>query len=54
MESHYQPLYHFIARSKSITVIVENSINPSCGASLIIPFVVRPLPMINLNLDDGG
>lgn len=41
----------FITTTQNITVVVENSLNPACSASLIIPFVVHPLPLINLNLD---
>ena len=41
----------FITATKNITVVVENSNKPVCSASLIIPFVVRPLPIINLNFD---
>ncbi|MCL6462731.1 MAG: T9SS type B sorting domain-containing protein, partial [Flavobacterium micromati] len=41
----------FVTATQNISVIVENSVNPTCSASLIIPFIVRPLPIINLNLD---
>ena len=39
----------FITGTQNVKVIVENPINTSCTASLIIPFVVNPLPNINLN-----
>jgi gliding motility-associated-like protein len=41
----------FVTATQNISVIVENSVNPTCSASLIIPFIVRPLPVINLNFD---
>ncbi|SHH03408.1 gliding motility-associated C-terminal domain-containing protein [Flavobacterium micromati] len=41
----------FVTATQNISVVVENSINPTCSASLILPFIVRPLPVINLNLD---
>jgi gliding motility-associated-like protein len=41
----------FVTATQNISVIVENSINANCTASLIIPFTVNPLPIINLNLD---
>ena len=43
----------FITGTQNVKAIVENLINPSCSASLIIPFVVNPLPNINLNTDGG-
>ena len=39
----------FITGTQNITVIVENPINTSCSAKVILPFTVNPLPNINLN-----
>ena len=39
----------FNTRTQNIKVVVENQINTTCNASIIIPFVVLPLPNINLN-----
>ncbi len=39
----------FVTMTQNVTVIVENPINTTCIATLIIPFVVNPLPNINLN-----
>ena len=39
----------FITGTQNIKVIVENPINTICSATLTIPFVVNPLPNINLN-----
>ncbi|MEC5164704.1 gliding motility-associated-like protein [Flavobacterium sp. PL11] len=41
----------FITNTQNITAVVENSINPSCKATIIIPFIVNPLPAINLNIN---
>ncbi|TDE07638.1 T9SS type B sorting domain-containing protein [Flavobacterium sandaracinum] len=41
----------FFSNTQDITAIVENTINSNCTASVIIPFIVHPLPPINLNLD---
>ena len=38
----------FLTASQNITAVVENPINKTCPASLIIPFVVKPTPKINL------
>ncbi|NDP28219.1 MAG: T9SS type B sorting domain-containing protein [Flavobacterium sp.] len=39
----------FVTGTQNVKVIVENPINATCTASTIIPFVVNPLPNINLN-----
>jgi gliding motility-associated-like protein len=39
----------FVTETQNVTVIVENPINASCTATLILPFIVNPLPKINLN-----
>ena len=39
----------FITISQNITVEIENTINPTCKASMTIPFIVNPLPPIQLN-----
>ena len=39
----------FISDTQNITAIVENSNNPNCSASVILSFIVNPLPRINLN-----
>ncbi|SHG95398.1 gliding motility-associated C-terminal domain-containing protein [Flavobacterium fluvii] len=39
----------FITGTQNVTVVVENPINTTCKASQIIPFIVNPLPNINLN-----
>ncbi|SDH75022.1 gliding motility-associated C-terminal domain-containing protein [Flavobacterium omnivorum] len=41
----------FFSSTQDITATVENTINSNCTASVIIPFIVNPLPPINLNLD---
>ncbi|WP_418263458.1 T9SS type B sorting domain-containing protein [Flavobacterium faecale] len=41
----------FITSSQNITVKVENPINPNCTAVITIPFIVHPLPKININID---
>jgi gliding motility-associated-like protein len=41
----------FFSNTQDITAIVDNTINSNCTASVIIPFIVNPLPPINLNLD---
>lgn len=41
----------FTTKTQDVKVIVENPINTSCTTSVIIPFVVNPLPKINLNSD---
>ncbi len=43
----------FITRTQNVKVVDENSINTTCSASITIPFVVLPLPKINLNADGG-
>jgi len=39
----------FVTATQNVKVIVENPINTTCTASIIIPFVVLSLPKINLN-----
>ena len=39
----------FVTGTQNVKVIVENPINTTCNASIIVPFVVNPLPNINLN-----
>ena len=39
----------FITGTQNVKVVVENPINTTCTASIDIPFVVQPLPNINLN-----
>jgi gliding motility-associated-like protein len=39
----------FMTTTQNITVVVENTINPSCSASVLISFVVNELPPIRLN-----
>ena len=41
----------FNTRTQNITVTVENIVNPACTNSMVIPFVVNPLPPIQLNSD---
>ena len=41
----------FVTGTQNVTAIVENPINTTCKASQIIPFIVNPLPKINLNTD---
>ncbi|MBP6460074.1 MAG: T9SS type B sorting domain-containing protein, partial [Crocinitomicaceae bacterium] len=41
----------FVTGTQNIKVIVENPINTTCFAEVTIPFVVEPLPNINLNLN---
>ncbi len=41
----------FVTTTQNVKVIVENPINTNCTASINIPFVVNPLPNINLNTD---
>lgn len=41
----------FATGTQNVTVVVENPINTTCTASQIIPFIVNPLPKINLNTD---
>lgn len=41
----------FITGTQNVTAIVVNPLNPSCTVSVILPFIVNPLPRINLNLD---
>lgn len=42
----------FVTASQNIKVEVINPINPSCSATTIIPFVVNPLPNIQLTGDE--
>ncbi|HCF03854.1 MAG TPA: hypothetical protein DER08_05815 [Flavobacterium sp.] len=39
----------FVTGTQNINVIIENSINPNCSATLTIPFVVHPIPNIELS-----
>jgi gliding motility-associated-like protein len=39
----------FVTATHNVTVTVENPINPTCKATLVLPFVVYPLPKIDLN-----
>jgi gliding motility-associated-like protein len=39
----------FITATQNVTVVVENPINPNCSATVILPFVVHPIPNIELN-----
>jgi gliding motility-associated-like protein len=39
----------FVTGTQNIKVTVENTVNTTCTASLIIPFIIHPLPNINLN-----
>ncbi len=39
----------FVTGTQNITVAIENPINPNCSATLTIPFVVHPIPNIELN-----
>ncbi|MFV5695578.1 T9SS type B sorting domain-containing protein [Flavobacterium sp. LB3P122] len=41
----------FVTGTQNIRVVIENPINTTCKASLIIPFIVQPTPKINLNTD---
>ena len=39
----------FITGTQNVSVVVENPINTTCVATLILPFIVNPLPKIKLN-----
>ena len=39
----------FITKTQNISAVVENPINPNCSATITIPFVVNPIPNIELN-----
>jgi gliding motility-associated-like protein len=39
----------FVTGTQNITVAIENPINPNCSATLTIPFVVHPMPNIELS-----
>ncbi len=41
----------FISGTQNVTVVVENPINPTCNATIVLPFIVNNLPPINLNSD---
>ncbi|MBA4318732.1 MAG: gliding motility protein [Flavobacterium sp.] len=41
----------FVTGTQNVKVVVENPINITCTASIDIPFIVEPLPNINLNTD---
>jgi gliding motility-associated-like protein len=42
----------FVTTTQNIKVEVVNPINPTCSATTIIPFVVHPLPIIQLTGDE--
>ena len=39
----------FVTGTQNVKVVVENPINTTCTATIDIPFIVEPLPNINLN-----
>jgi gliding motility-associated-like protein len=39
----------FVTTTQNVTVVVENPINTNCSTTLIIPFIIQPLPNIELN-----
>ncbi|WP_281337289.1 T9SS type B sorting domain-containing protein [Flavobacterium eburneipallidum] len=41
----------FVTGTQNVTATVINPVNNTCTASVILPFIVNPLPKINLNLD---
>jgi gliding motility-associated-like protein len=41
----------FVTKNQNIKVVVENPINTNCTATYTIPFIVHPLPNIDLNTD---
>jgi gliding motility-associated-like protein len=41
----------FVTETQNVKVVVENPINTSCTATFTIPFIVHPLPNIDLNTD---
>lgn len=41
----------FVTGTQNVKVVVENPINTTCTASTILPFIIKPLPNINLNTD---
>ncbi|GIZ09844.1 T9SS type B sorting domain-containing protein [Flavobacterium sp. UMI-01] len=41
----------FITNTQTITAKIENPLNTSCPATMTIPFIVHPLPKININID---
>ena len=41
----------YVTGTQNIRVVVENPINTTCFDELTIPFIVKPLPKINLNTD---
>lgn len=38
----------FVTATQNVTVVIENTINTTCSASTVIPFVVNPVPNIEL------
>ncbi|WP_298137507.1 T9SS type B sorting domain-containing protein [Flavobacterium sp.] len=38
----------FTTGTQNVTVLVENTINTSCSATIVIPFIVNPTPKISL------
>jgi gliding motility-associated-like protein len=41
----------FISDTQNVTALVENAINSTCNASIVLAFIVNPLPPVNLNVD---
>jgi len=41
----------YVTGTQNIRIVVENPINTTCFDELTIPFIVKPLPKINLNTD---
>jgi gliding motility-associated-like protein len=41
----------FVSSTQNVKVIVQNPVNIICSAEVIIPFIVKPTPKINLNSD---
>jgi hypothetical protein len=39
----------FVTGTQNVRVVVENQINTTCTASIILAFIVNPLPKIRLN-----
>lgn len=38
----------FVTATQNVTVVIENTINPTCTATSVIPFIVNPVPNIEL------
>ena len=43
----------FVTDTQNITAVVENPINPTCKASVVLPLIINSLPPISLN-EDGS